>query len=150
MSVMAEPSMGDVVALAEEVWTSFLGADEPLLPGTPIQDDATVVSATVTVSGAWEGVISLQVPADLARTIASLMLGGLPEVDDADVSDAIGELVNMVGGNVKSLMPGPSTLSLPVVAHGRLFWPTDSVEVVRADLSWIGQPVLIAVHVPHA
>ena len=32
----------------------------------------------------------------------------------------VGELVNMIGGNVKSLMPGPSVLSLPVVAAGRV------------------------------
>ena len=36
-----------------------------------------------------------------------------------DVADAVGELVNMIGGNVKSLMPGPSTLSLPLVRAGR-------------------------------
>jgi chemotaxis protein CheX len=150
MSVMTEPSLHDVIALADEVWTSFLGADQPLLPGEPIDPDAATVSASVTVSGAWHGVVSLQVPDDLARAIAAAMLGGLPEVDDADVSDAIGEMVNMVGGNVKSLMPGPSALSLPVVALGRLAFPSDAIEVVRADLSWRGEAVKIAVHMPRS
>ena len=29
--------------------------------------------------------------------------------------DAVGEMANVVGGNVKSLLPGPSTLALPIV-----------------------------------
>jgi chemotaxis protein CheX len=68
-------------------------------------------------------------------------------VSDADVADAVGELVNMIGGNVKSLMPGPSALSLPVVAAGRVARSSDSVEVCRLDASWAGDPLLVSVHV---
>jgi len=146
--VMTEPSLHDVVSLTQEVWTSFLGYDEPLFEGESLPDDTTVVSATVSVSGAWAGVISLQVSEAMAHRITAAMLGGTDPVDDSDVSDAVGELVNMVGGNVKSLMPGPSTLSLPVVARGRVFWPQESAEVVRADLTWAAEPVCVAVHVP--
>ena len=37
----------------------------------------------------------------------------------------------MIGGNVKSLMPGPSVLSLPAVAAGRAAHPSDAAEVAR-------------------
>ena len=32
MSVLIQPATTDVVVLAEELWTSFLGTDEPLPP----------------------------------------------------------------------------------------------------------------------
>jgi chemotaxis protein CheX len=35
-----------------------------------------------------------------------------------DVRDALGELANMVGGNIKGLLPGPTQLSLPLVVEG--------------------------------
>ena len=43
----------------------------------------------------------------------------------ADVTDAVGELVNIIGGSVKSLMPQPTVLSLPSVRTGgrRGTWP---------------------------
>jgi len=66
---------------------------------------------------------------------------------DEDVADAVGELVNMIGGNVKSLMPGPSVLSLPVVAAGRVARPSDSVEACRLDATWAGSPLVVSVHV---
>jgi chemotaxis protein CheX len=34
------------------------------------------------------------------------------------VSDALGELTNIISGNIKSLLPEPSSLSLPAVAEG--------------------------------
>ena len=33
-----------------------------------------------------------------------------------DLQDALGELTNMTGGNIKSLLPEPCRLSLPTVA----------------------------------
>jgi chemotaxis protein CheX len=38
---------------------------------------------------------------------------GPAEIGSQDVFDAWGELVNMVGGNLKALLPPPTTLSLP-------------------------------------
>jgi chemotaxis protein CheX len=35
------------------------------------------------------------------------------------VRDALGELTNMVAGNVKAMLPQPSAISLPTVAFGR-------------------------------
>ncbi len=148
MSAQAGPTLQDVTMLAQEVWSSFLGDREPLLEGTPVDQSGPLVSAAVGVSGAWNGTISLQVPDTLAHTITASMLGDVHDTCESDVSDAVGELVNVVGGNIKSLMPGPSALSLPVVAQGRIVWPHECVEVVGADLTWAGQPVRIAVHIP--
>ena len=145
MSVMTEPSYDDVQMLVDEVWTSFLGTEEPLLPCAPGEVNVGW-SAAVTVSGEWHGMVSVELPTGLAEEVTRRMLL-VDETLDEDVADAVGELVNMIGGNVKSLMPGPSVLSLPVVAAGRVARPSDTVEVCRLDASWAGTPLLVSVHV---
>jgi chemotaxis protein CheX len=147
------PELTDVHAIVDQVWTSFLSETEPLLPrtaepGTPFPADETW-SAAVSVSGGWDATVTVELSAAVASTLTTTMLG-LPEAeapDDADVADAVGELVNMVGGNIKSLMPGPSVLSLPAVAAGRAAHPSGAIEVARFDGVWAGQPVRVAVHV---
>ena len=145
MTVTLEPSYDDVQMLVDEVWTSFLGTEEPLLPCGPGELNVGW-SAAVTVSGEWHGVVSVELPTGLAEEVTRRMLM-VDEAHDEDVADAVGELVNMIGGNVKSLMPGPSVLSLPVVAAGRVARPSDSVEVCRLDASWAGTPLLVSVSV---
>lgn len=148
-TVFAEPAFSDVEMVVEEVWTSFLGAEDPLLVGPPAALDVGW-SAAVTVSGEWHGMICVELPTDTAEVVTRRMLGlveGLEDTPDEDVADAVGELVNMIGGGVKSLMPGPSVLSLPVVAAGRVARPSDAQEVCRFDASWAGSPLVVTVHV---
>ncbi|HWJ07885.1 MAG TPA: chemotaxis protein CheX [Nocardioides sp.] len=149
------PTTDDVQAVTEDVWMALVGEDEALVPrlvpaGSPI--DATGVwSAATTVSGAWQGVVTVELDETVAHALAARMLAipDATEVGDGDVADAVGELVNMVGGNIKSLMPGPSVLSLPAVAAGRAVFASDVAEVCRLDLAWRGSPVRVCVHVPH-
>lgn len=148
-AALVEPSMSDVEMVVEEVWTSFLGSEDPLMIGPPAEVEVGW-SAAVTVSGEWHGMISVELPTGTAEEVARRMLGmveGLEPTPDEDVADAVGELVNMIGGGVKSLMPGPSALSLPVVAAGRVARPSDVAEVCRFDASWAGQPLVVSVHV---
>ncbi|WP_418060317.1 chemotaxis protein CheX [Pimelobacter simplex] len=157
MSTLASaetPATDDVLAVTEDVWMALLGDEEPLAPravpaGTPF-DAAGAWSAATTVSGGWHGVVTVELDEAVARVLTARMLD-LPATEtaaDADVADAVGELVNMVGGNVKSLMPGPSVLSLPAVAAGRAAFAHDVSEACRLDLLWQGAPVRISVHVP--
>jgi chemotaxis protein CheX len=149
----AAPEVTDVQAIVEQVWSSFLGESEPLLPrpaepGRPFAaDDAW--SAAVSSSGGWDATVTVELSADLACSLTRTMLDldAAEPAEDADVADAVGELVNMIGGNVKSLMPGPSALSLPAVAAGRAAHPSGAVEVSRFDGAWAGQPVRVTVHV---
>lgn len=144
LDVYDAPSFEDVQMIVEEVWTSFLGTDEPLLPAAA--GGLTVGwSAAVTVSGEWHGMVSVELPTELAEQVSRRMLA-VTETLDEDIADAVGELVNMIGGNVKSLMPGPSALSLPVVAAGRVARPSDAVEVCRLHATCAGVPLLVSVY----
>jgi chemotaxis protein CheX len=77
-----------------------------------------LVSGCVQIVGPWRGAVMLQCPLPLARTLAEQMFGAQSAPTLDEVRDAIGELTNMFGGNVKALLPGPSRISLPVVAVG--------------------------------
>ena len=71
------------------------------------------------VSGAWTGSVFLSCHTDVATAAAEAMFAADPgSLSSDEVSDAVGELTNMVGGNVKSLLPAPSRLSVPTIAVG--------------------------------
>src|SRR6478609_7872905 len=75
------------------------------------------LTATIQIDGAWSGNVALIFSPDLARAAASRMLKLAPEeVTTTDEEEVAAELANMIGGNFKSLLPSPSTLSLPTVA----------------------------------
>lgn len=138
------PSADDLEVITREVWTSFLDGDPAgLLPG-----GAGVVSERVTgcvhLSGAYVGSIMLECSAAAARDAAAALFSMQPgDVTHGEVVDAIGELANMVGGNVKSMLPGPSVLSLPAVVHGQLAVP--GAQVVReVRLTWRNEPLTVS------
>jgi len=148
------PEMTDVHAIVDQVWTSFLGEEEPLLPrfdipAGPFEPEEASWSSAVSIHGGWTGTVTIELSAKVAQSLTSMMLMMEPdEIDDAEIADAVGELVNMIGGNIKSLMPGPSALTLPVVAAGRAAHSSDLVEVARFDALWTGEPIRVSVHSP--
>ena len=76
------------------------------------------------------------------------MFGMEPDEVSADeVADAVGELTNMVGGNIKSLLPEPSLLSLPTVSRGAPVRVRVPGGGTRSEVSLISGDEIIVVHV---
>lgn len=70
-------------------------------------------------TGIWNGAVLIECPMAMAfEFTARLMDIPKPVQFDNDVFDAMGELVNMVGGNLKSVLPRGVSLSLPSVVEG--------------------------------
>jgi len=133
-----------VQSIAEDAWISLVGEDELLLP-IPGELPADVLSSWVDVVGPWTGSVVLttgrQTAADLTR---ALLAEHSPELlEHEDVADAFGEIANVVGGNVKAALPGPSGLSLPDVGDAPAV--RNPADVVRVDVLWRGQPLTISV-----
>lgn len=109
-----------ITAVATDVWATVL--DRELMPADPAaigRRDAKTLDGVVAITGAWCGAVVLRVSRDLATGIAQRMF----ELGDAeptleDMQDAIGELTNTTGGNIKGLMDGMCHLSLPTVVEG--------------------------------
>jgi chemotaxis protein CheX len=78
-----------------------------------------LVTAVLHFSGGWTGATLLEMPPVMARVFTGRMLGlDAPARIDDDVIDAMGELVNMIGGNLKTILPPGVELSLPSVVIG--------------------------------
>jgi chemotaxis protein CheX len=101
--------------LTRTVWTTVLGleAGDAASFAEPLEHEITT---SVDISGGWDGTVSISFSGALGRRLAAAMFQ-CPE-DEATpglITDAVGELANVIGGNVKAMVPGPSKLSLPRV-----------------------------------
>ena len=115
----AELTPDQVGSIAADVWESFLALDLAPAGGEDGPLAGPTVTGCVHISGAWNGSVVLQVGAEHAQTAAEAMFAADPgSLAAPEIGDAFGELTNMVGGNIKSLLPAPSTLSLPSVSEG--------------------------------
>ena len=111
-------SVDDVVAVTQEVWSTLLGLD--LAPHSDLPVPPSLITGCVQITGSWEGAVLLSVSDTFGRLATEAMFG-TDDVSADDVIDAVGELTNMVGGNIKSLLPAPSQLSVPSVATGERY-----------------------------
>ena len=136
-----EPTIQSIV---EDAWIALVGEDEYLLP-VPGELPADVVSSWVDVVGPWTGSVVLTTGRQTAAELTRALLGDTaPELlEHEDVADAFGEIANVVGGNVKAALPGPSGLSLPDVGEAPAV--RNPEDVVRIDVLWRGQPLSISV-----
>ena len=74
------------------------------------------VSSALYFEQASKGVILVECSEKLAYIFtARLMSIDVPSSVDADVTDSMAELANMIGGNLKGLMPAETHISMPVV-----------------------------------
>lgn len=113
----------------------------------PVADGGALdVSAWISTNGAWSGRIALVCSAALARRFTARMaLREESQLSAADVRDAVGELVNVVGGSVKAMMPGPTWLALPRVTFDS-HQQHPGAQALRLELAWHDEPLVVSVH----
>ena len=138
----------EILGITRDVWESFTGRTIDVADGQARPGGGDLTVGCVTVTGAWQGSVLLACPAQLARMAAAAMFD-LPaeQLDDREVADALGELTNMVGGNIKSLIPGPSRLSMPAVTVGAAptVKPPRAALVATVSLACEGLPLTVSV-----
>jgi chemotaxis protein CheX len=105
--------------VAQCVFETMLNMQLEMADDTPSASTNDLL-ATIQITGAFMGCVILGLSDEAAKASAATMLN-VPagEVSRADERDVAAELVNMIGGNIKSLLPGPSLLSLPAVMEGQ-------------------------------
>jgi chemotaxis protein CheX len=113
----------DFAVVVEGVFTGMLGFGLVRTHGDtlPRAGEARFIG-TVHITGPWSGSVVVECPEQFGRIVAAAMFGSEPDdVTDDELVDVIGELANMIGGNVKALLEGDSSLSLPTVVRGSDF-----------------------------
>ncbi len=113
-----EPTTADIIALTREVCGTMLAVPlEEVGPGTtPLPRE---VMASVQINGDWQGAVVLVCSSELAHAATAAMFDAeAGTTTQADLDDAMGELANMIGGNIKNRLAVACTLSLPTVVCG--------------------------------
>jgi chemotaxis protein CheX len=133
------PLADDVWHVVEGVWESLLGTWPA--PAAPVAPGPDWLTAVVTVDGDWSGAVSFSCPPRTALHVSRAMLdltSEEPDPDREDVEDAVREVVNVLGGNVKALVPGGRSLGLPALTR------TPDVDGQLVDELHVGWPGHVA------
>lgn len=124
----------DVEAVAESVFATMMGlkvrpADRPF-PG-----QAGLLTAAVYLTGERDGAVCIHCTPREACQFAGRFMG-LPPVEtvDNDVRDVIGELANMIAGNLKCTLAAGIKVSVPSVTDG----PGYSLRVCKGSMTYQG------------
>ena len=138
----------DLAEMVEQIWLSYLDP-EGVRPLIRTGDDAqpSEVHSSVSITGSWTGHVVYASSAAAARNAAAAFLAMDPaEVSQEDLSDVLGELANIVGGNVKAMLPPGALLSLQQVVLA----PESATKYPNAERitglfgRWEGEPVSIS------
>ena len=133
-------------AIVGEVWESFMLGDVVAVPDAE-HVPGLVTSATVCLSGTWTGVLMVECDPSVALKLSSALLGmDDGSASESDIADTLGEIANVIGGNLKNVLPTPTVMSLPVVA--RSMSPSrvkDAVEVCSVAFRWDDSAIRIIV-----
>lgn len=108
----------DLGRIAHDIFETMLGVE--IQPAEqewrPARDRLT---GAVYLAGAWRGALLFECGRDQAYYFTNrLMAIPMPEEVNDDVRDSMGELANMLGGNLKSVLPRGVVLSMPSVVEG--------------------------------
>lgn len=137
----------DIYAITQSVLETMvnMGPCEGTVEAPSEQEHMT---GCVQISGTWKGAVLIQTSEGFARIAASHMLDmDANEVTTADMQDSLAEITNMIGGNIKSQVPGPSYLSIPSVTTGQdfNFRLKGAVVVSKLDMHCEQQPINVVV-----
>jgi chemotaxis protein CheX len=148
MSVVVEVNENDLAEMVEQVWLSYLDPEglNPLIP-TYDEHQPSEVYSSVSITGSWSGHVVYACSIVAARHAAAAFLAmEREEVSEDDLSDVLGELANIVGGNVKAMLPPGCFLSLPqvVLAPEATTKYPNAARISGVYGLWDGEPVNVS------
>lgn len=115
-------STEDIFSITDNVFLTMVEQHVEVVEDAKLTPEQDPIAGCIQISGEWTGAVIVQTTNQLASQVASNMLAlGDTPADMTDCQDTMAELTNMIGGNIKSLVPGPSALSLPSVTTGKDF-----------------------------
>jgi CheY-specific phosphatase CheX len=139
MNTKIEMALGEaeVREIVDAITDSFVHSHSAPIPKPPAHehtDPKNIWAGCVAIHGAFNGAVMLRCSRDFAYLAASEMFS-LPQnqLTDENASDALAELANVIGGNIKSLfsykVDSICSMSLPVISKGSASLPgTDLVQ----------------------
>lgn len=110
-----ESEIGEIVGT---LFRTMVGTEVSL--AAPTSPDADTVTALIAFGGKWSGGFELICGRTSALTFAQRFLQSdeLSEFND-DVRDALGELANVIAGNLKQALPPGTNMGAPTIVEGK-------------------------------
>jgi chemotaxis protein CheX len=123
-------SLQDLEVVVATVFVTMMGL-EVWPGGEPCPASAGMLTSAVYLTGEWTGAVCIHVEPRQACRFAGCFLG-MPAPEDIcdDVRDVMGELANMVAGNLKCTLKPGIRVSIPSVTDG----PNYSMRVCGAHV----------------
>jgi chemotaxis protein CheX len=116
LSIEILPS--ELAQIVESVFATMLNLEASEC-GTPWVPNSDRLTAAVHLAGDWNGAVLLECDRPQACWFAGCFLSTAPpDTVDDDVRDVLGELANMIGGNLKCVLTRGIRLSMPSVVDG--------------------------------
>ena len=130
-----------IVAMVFETMLGLTVDPLPVMETVP----PPVFTSAIYFVGAWKGALLFECTApDAFALTAHLMSIPEPASFDDDVRDSLGEIVNMIGGNFKGLLPQGTMLSMPSVIEGRQYsLRLPAVPLATETLQFSGNPLTV-------
>lgn len=122
-----------------EIFTGMVMMDVTVA-GEPLKTMGSLkksITGMVGLAGTHKGVLAVHFPKQVALAVTSSFLGMDVEEINEDVQDAIGEIANMLGGNLKTILSDRGkdiNLSLPSTIYGDEYAFSSQAEVDQVIL----------------
>jgi hypothetical protein len=148
VSLLEVADRDQIAAITAEIFAAMVDGEEGLLvpwsDGTAHVDDP--LHAWVDMHAEGGNRLQLTTDAGTADDLARALLGMDPDekVPLGDLVDAFGEVANVIGGNLKALLPVQGRLTMPEVSRQSPS-TTDAVQLDEVPLAWRGRPLIITV-----
>ncbi len=137
-----------IFQIIQNTWFSIFGTPVQQQLGTVSFDKSNqILSARIFINGAIDGAIILDCPHQLAWDMATFFYQAEQDViPEKDVSDILGELVNVIGGQIKPFLPRPNYLSLPKINKSLLEIDDNKMTVInKVGFEYQKQPIQLMV-----
>ena len=106
-----------IAEIAQTVYQTMVGVSvEPV--DSSEQASPGALTAAVYYAGSWKGALLVECSAEQAKSWSARLMSIPPPISLDDARDGLGELTNMMAGNLKALLPPGVGLSIPSVVQG--------------------------------
>lgn len=115
-----------IIESAKEIFSTMIMMEISVADGTNGKSHSleNSISGIIGLAGMRKGVLAIHLPNAVALAITGSFLGMEVNEINEDVEDAVGELANMLGGNIKTILSEKGRdieLSMPSTICGRQY-----------------------------
>lgn len=143
-------AMEQLLDITSSVFASMVGDGLCRVPrSSRTEISPAQIAGTVAFAGAWTGYVSVVTSSLAARRITAALLGMDDSEVDAQVHDALGEVVNMLAGGFRTRMVQPGeawAITVPLVATGEALSLAHPREAFHGEQWFRFQDQLLEVH----